>query len=100
MRQSHKLFTFFLPIILAFTSALPCIEKNSPSRSPVHTKLAISINHYHSTFTSSATKPTTMELKRGSGGRIEDAFAAAKARNEAAFVSFVTAGYPSAQGAY
>lgn len=38
-----------------------------------------------------------MELKRGNGGRIEDAFAAAKAKNEAAFVSFVTAGYPTAQ---
>lgn len=33
-------------------------------------------------------------MPRGSGGRIEDAFAAAKDRGEAAFVSFVTAGYP------
>jgi tryptophan synthase alpha subunit len=31
-------------------------------------------------------------------GRIEAAFAAAKERGEAAFVSFVTAGYPTAQG--
>jgi hypothetical protein len=32
------------------------------------------------------------------GGRIEEAFATAKERGEAAFVSFVTAGYPSAKG--
>ena len=32
------------------------------------------------------------------GGRIENAFAAAKERHEAAFVTFVTAGYPSAKG--
>jgi len=31
------------------------------------------------------------------GGRIENAFAAAKERHEAAFVTFVTAGYPSAK---
>lgn len=37
------------------------------------------------------------ELKRGSGGRLEDAFLAAKARNEAAFVAFVTAGFPTAE---
>ena len=37
-------------------------------------------------------------MPRGSGGRIEDAFAAAKDRGEAAFVSFVTAGYPCAEG--
>jgi len=32
------------------------------------------------------------------GSRIEEAFAAAKERGEAAFVTFVTAGYPSAKG--
>ena len=37
-------------------------------------------------------------LGRGMGGRIEEAFAAAKAKGEAAFVTFVTAGYPKAQG--
>lgn len=34
-------------------------------------------------------------MKRGLGGRIEETFASAKERGEAAFVSFVTAGYPS-----
>jgi hypothetical protein len=37
-------------------------------------------------------------MERGIGGRIEDAFASAKDRGEAAFVSFVTAGYPKPQG--
>ena len=37
-------------------------------------------------------------MERGVGGRIEDAFAAAKERGEAAFITFVTAGYPRAQG--
>jgi hypothetical protein len=32
--------------------------------------------------------------------RIETAFASAKQRNEAAFLTFITAGYPSAKGAY
>jgi hypothetical protein len=38
------------------------------------------------------------QLPKGMGGRIEDAFAAAKERGESAFVSFITAGYPTAQG--
>jgi tryptophan synthase alpha subunit len=37
-------------------------------------------------------------MRRGTGGRIEQAFATAKEKGEAAFVSFVTAGYPSADG--
>ena len=37
-------------------------------------------------------------MKRGMGGRIEEAFAAAKDKGEAAFVSFVTAGYPTPEG--
>lgn len=40
------------------------------------------------------------DLGRGMGGRIEEAFAAAKAKGEAAFVTFVTAGYPKAKGRY
>ena len=37
-------------------------------------------------------------MERGVGGRIEDAFQAAKDRGEAAFITFVTAGYPTAKG--
>lgn len=38
------------------------------------------------------------DMKRGIGGRLEDAFASSKERGEAAFVTFVTAGYPRAEG--
>ena len=41
---------------------------------------------------------STENMRRGSGGRIENAFATAKEKGEAAFVSFVTAGYPTAEG--
>lgn len=43
-------------------------------------------------------KMSSANMQRGMGGRIEDAFAAAKDKGEAAFVSFVTAGYPAAEG--
>ena len=42
----------------------------------------------------------TSHLKRGAGGRLEDAFLLAKAKKEAAFVAFVTAGFPTAQGKF
>ena len=38
------------------------------------------------------------EMERGVGGRIEAAFEAAKEKKEAAFVTFITAGYPTAEG--
>ena len=41
---------------------------------------------------------SSTNMGRGMGGRIEQAFATAKDKGEAAFVSFVTAGYPSIQG--
>ena len=61
--------------------------------------------------TSSHTSPTgissldtngvsTAEMQHGIGGRIENAFASAKERGEAAFVTFVTAGYPQSEGEY
>jgi hypothetical protein len=37
-------------------------------------------------------------LQRGIGGRIEDAFESAKKHGKAAFVTFMTAGYPCSQG--
>lgn len=46
----------------------------------------------------SAETTSIANMERGMGGRIEEAFAAAKEKGEAAFVSFVTAGYPTKQG--
>ncbi len=43
-------------------------------------------------------KMSVNEMRRGMGGRIEEAFATAKENGKAAFVSFVTAGYPAAEG--
>ena len=37
-------------------------------------------------------------MQRGHDGRIEEAFAQAKERGEAAFVTFVTAGFPVKEG--
>lgn len=46
----------------------------------------------------SADTITVADMERGVGGRIEAAFEAAKEKGEAAFVTFITAGYPTAQG--
>lgn len=40
------------------------------------------------------------DMKRGIGGRLEDAFESAKERGEAAFITFVTAGYPRSEGGH
>jgi hypothetical protein len=71
------------------------IERRTPSnnnegRSPGVRPLHVSAN----LDTISASKT----MKGGQGGRIEDAFRAAKAKGEAAFITFVTAGYPTAHG--
>jgi len=43
-----------------------------------------------------ATEPTAVvDMERGMGGRLEDAFETAKEKGEAAFVAFITAGYPA-----
>lgn len=46
----------------------------------------------------SAETISVADMKRGIGGRLEDAFEGAKERGEAAFVTFVTAGYPRSEG--
>ena len=46
----------------------------------------------------SVDSPSVTDMERGVGGRIENAFAEAKEKGEAAFVTFVTAGYPTADG--
>ena len=43
--------------------------------------------------------PDVAAMRRGMGGRVEEAFAAAKEAGRAPFVPFVTAGYPRADGA-
>jgi hypothetical protein len=43
-------------------------------------------------------KERVHNMERGVNGRIEAAFATAKEKGETAFISFVTAGYPTAEG--
>ena len=38
------------------------------------------------------------DMERGMGGRLEEAFETAKSKGEAAFVAFITAGYPTKEG--
>lgn len=40
------------------------------------------------------------EMRRGHNGRLEASFAAAKEKGEAAFITFITAGYPRKEGMY
>ncbi|KAI2509606.1 pyridoxal-phosphate dependent enzyme [Fragilaria crotonensis] len=47
--------------------------------------------------TSDSSSVSVADMQRGIGGRIEDAFESAKERGEAAFVTFVTAGYPRSE---
>ena len=70
-----------------------------------HTQLARSSNAKGDwTFTqlnvASADTIPVEAMGRGIGGRIEKAFEAAKEKGEAAFVTFITAGYPTAEGKY
>lgn len=72
------------PSVTAFVSA-GLRSSTTPSSTPLYV----------------ASEPATRDisdLERGMGGRIEQAFASAKEKGEAAFVTFVTAGYPTAQG--
>ena len=46
----------------------------------------------------SAESTAVADMGRGIGGRLEEAFETAKAKGEAAFVAFVTAGYPAKEG--
>ncbi len=56
---------------------------------------------FHSTLgVASADTISVADMERGVGGRIEAAFEGAKERGEAAFVTFITAGYPTAKGMF
>ena len=48
-----------------------------------------------------STEPiSVVNMERGMGGRLEEAFENAKTRGEAAFVAFITAGYPAKEGMF
>ncbi len=48
----------------------------------------------------SAESAAVSDMERGVGGRLEEAFETAKVKGEAAFVAFITAGYPAKEGVF
>lgn len=71
---------------------------NSSATSTNHLLRRLSSTSHNLDSLTTINNMTSSDMRRGQGGRIEDAFAAAKDRGEAAFVSFVTAGYPNPEG--
>jgi hypothetical protein len=88
------------PCWLTFTrtslSTRPTVSKVLHFRNPLQT------SHFKKSFSvklqNSFETMAVQDMERGHGGRIEAAFEAAKLKGEAAFIPFITAGYPSAQG--
>ena len=101
-------FSLWLGCIASSAIAFSTLPKPSTSTASTFGRVA------PSTFatTTSASKKTQLgvasstgpiavaEMERGLGGRIEAAFEAAKEKGEAAFVTFITAGYPNADGTF
>ncbi|GAX14540.1 tryptophan synthase [Fistulifera solaris] len=77
----------FLHLISLFSVATAWVPSGSS-----HIPIALSM-------VASSTSPAqkVAEMPRGMDGRLEQAFASAKEKGEAAFVTFVTAGYPQKQ---
>lgn len=68
-----------------------------PAASLLATNTSINSTKYSTLNTTQFAKMSS-SMARGYNGRIEAAFAAAKDRGEAAFVTFVTAGFPTKEG--
>ena len=92
----------------AFTTLSKALTFGSILQTSESTRSLYSTQKQFSTTTTSTTtrfqnsidKMAVTDMERGVGGRIEAAFEAAKAKGEAAFVTFITAGYPTAQGMF
>jgi hypothetical protein len=74
--------------------------QTSPSKlgNSVRTPLRSTASKSALNVASSVEAEAVAKMERGVGGRIEEAFALSKERGEAAFITFVTAGYPTAAG--
>jgi hypothetical protein len=99
-------YTLWLGCIASSTLAFSTLSKPASTFGRV-TQSSQSINRARNPILSntklsvaSADAVSVAEMEQGVGGRIEAAFGASKAKGEAAFVSFITAGYPTAQGEY
>lgn len=78
----------------------PVFSKPSHSGSPLQSSRGANLIHksFSHKFQNSFDKMAVTDMERGIGGRIEAAFESAKVKGEAAFITFITAGYPNAQG--
>jgi hypothetical protein len=95
--------------LASFSLWLGCLASSTVAFSSFSTpktfgKVAVSGNnqnllrHFDSSLAvASADTISVANMERGVGGRIEAAFEAAKQKGEAAFVTFITAGYPNAK---
>jgi hypothetical protein len=87
--------------LVPFLTYLSCLFTTSVAFSVAATSSQVKKNTLRQTSklgVASAEAISVADLPRGMGGRIEEAFAASKERGEAAFITFVTAGYPAARG--
>ena len=84
--------------ISAFSIAKATSSTASQTRAFLTTKTPTSGSPISPLRVSTSDTVAVADMQRGIGGRLEDAFESAKERGEAAFVTFVTAGYPRSQG--
>lgn len=88
--QLNSLVLGWLSLVTTVKSSLAFSPASIPATANKKTRSGLNV--------ASIEIPPVNEMERGVGGRIEDAFAASKEKGEAAFVTFVTAGYPRAAG--
>ena len=84
---------------LATPSNTHCLVTNSTIENQTATTNAADLQHCNNyTNIIKRNMSAAQSMERGHNGRIEEAFAQAKERGEAAFVTFVTAGFPEKNG--
>ena len=87
-----------LPVSVAFTVASSANSVASSSTPVVVAKGSVAASKTQLDMVTTTAPTAPVDMERGIGGRIEDAFQSAKERGEAAFVAFITAGYPAKEG--
>jgi hypothetical protein len=96
-KSKRCLLLALLPSTLALTSVVGTSIDRCPSHS--NTLVLQSAVTADESVADLSTKSSS-NIENIMSGRIEQAFVDAKARGEAAFITFVTAGYPSAKGGF
>jgi hypothetical protein len=96
---SSLIFCLLLACLIPSFAAF-AFPPSSPLTPPHHRESLLRTIASETLSSSSSSTFVINNLERRMGGRIEQAFASAKERGEAAFVTFVTAGYPDAHGTY